>query len=115
MGICKANRLAVAGSEVINAISHGKMAFMIATAEIDKAGRLVVPKKLRDSLHLVAGTRVTLELKNGEIHLAPATKPRGLYWKNGVPVFEMGRPLPHDHVNWVEQDREDRADELSSR
>ena len=39
---------------------YGKMAFMNAIAEIDKAGRVVVPKKFRDALHLVPGTRLSL-------------------------------------------------------
>ena len=91
------------------------MAFMNAIAEIDKSGRLVVPKKLRDSLRLVPGTRVTLRQQGGEIVIAPETKPRGLYMKNGILVYETGRTLPPDHVNWVEQDREDRADELFNR
>jgi AbrB family looped-hinge helix DNA binding protein len=93
---------------------NGKMPFMNATAEIDKSGRLVVPKKLRDSLHLVAGTRVTLRIEGGEIVVAPETKPRGLSWKNGIPVFDTG-PLPPGHENWVDEAREDRADELFNR
>jgi AbrB family looped-hinge helix DNA binding protein len=34
---------------------------MNTTVEIDKAGRIVVPKKLRDALHLVPGTRLRIE------------------------------------------------------
>ena len=93
----------------------GKMVFMNAIAEIDKAGRIVVPKKLRESLHLVPGTRVTLSQRGGEIVMAPEAKPRGLYMKNGILVYDTGRVLPPDHVNWVEQDREDRDDESASR
>lgn len=89
---------------------------MIATTEIDNAGRIVVPKKLRDSLHLVAGTRVTLRQEGCELVLAPESKkPRGLYMKNGLFVYDIGRTLPPDHVNWIEQDRDDRAEELFGR
>ncbi len=91
------------------------MPLMSATAEFDKAGRIVVPKKLRDSLHLVAGTRVTFRQQHGEIVIAPVARPRGLYMKNGIPVYDTGRTLPPEHVNWVEQDREDRAEELATR
>ncbi len=38
---------------------------MSTIVEIDKAGRIVVPKKLRDALHLVPGTRLKVE-RNGE-------------------------------------------------
>jgi AbrB family looped-hinge helix DNA binding protein len=95
-----------------NGICHGKMVFMNATAEIDKAGRLVVPKKMRDALHLVPGTRLTLIQKGDAIMVQPEARPRGLYWKNGMPVYEFGKPLPRDHADWVDQTREERADAL---
>jgi len=85
---------------------------MNATAEIDKAGRLVVPKKLRDALHLVPGTRVELRQEGAGIVMEPERKGRGLYMKNGILVYDTGRPLPPDHVDWVEQNREERAEEL---
>ena len=84
---------------------------MNATAEIDKAGRLVVPKKMRDALHLVPGTRLTLSQKGNAIVVQPEAKPRGLYWKNGMPVYETG-PLPPEHVNWLDEDREERSESL---
>ncbi len=56
----------------------GKMAFMNATTEIDKAGRIVVPKKMRDALHLVPGTRVTLKQEGDAIQIAPERAGRGL-------------------------------------
>jgi AbrB family looped-hinge helix DNA binding protein len=85
---------------------------MNATAEIDKAGRLVVPKKLRDALHLVPGTRVVLRQEGDAIVVEPEVKHRGLYMKNGFLVYSIGRPLPPDHVDWVEQNRDERAGEL---
>jgi AbrB family looped-hinge helix DNA binding protein len=88
------------------------MAFMNATAEIDKAGRLVVPKKMRDALHLVPGTRLSLRQEGTSIVVQPEAVSGGLRWKNGVPVFEFGRPLPPDHSDWVEKARDERASEL---
>jgi AbrB family looped-hinge helix DNA binding protein len=88
------------------------MPFMNATAEIDKAGRFVVPKKLRNALHLVPGTRLTLHQEGGAIVVKPESKSRGLYFKNGQPVYEFGRPLPPDHVDWVDQARDERAEDL---
>jgi AbrB family looped-hinge helix DNA binding protein len=90
----------------------GKMAFMNAIAEIDKAGRIVVPKKMRDALHLVPGTRVTLHQEDDVITLQPETQPRGLYWKDGMPVYEFGKPLPPDHVDWVTKARDDRDERV---
>ena len=88
---------------------------MNAIAEIDRSGRLVVPKKLRDALHLVPGTRLTVRQEGRGIVLEPEAKPGGLYMKNGLLVYSTGRKLPSEHVSWVEQDREDRADELLKR
>jgi len=85
---------------------------MNAIAEIDKAGRLVVPKKMRDALHLVPGTRIALRQEGEAIVMEPERKGRGLYLKNGIPVYEFGHPLPPDCVDWVEQAREERAEEL---
>ncbi len=85
---------------------------MDTTIEIDKAGRVVVPKKMRDSLHLAPGTRLTVTQQGGGIFLEPKAKPRGLYWKNGMPVYELGKPLPPDHVDWVDQAREERTVQL---
>jgi AbrB family looped-hinge helix DNA binding protein len=88
------------------------MPLMNATAEIDKAGRIVVPKKMRDALHLVPGTRVTLRQEGDAITLQPEQGPRGLSWKNGMPVYTFGRPLPPDHTDWVNQAREERDEML---
>jgi AbrB family looped-hinge helix DNA binding protein len=85
---------------------------MNATAEIDKAGRLVVPKKLRDALHLVPGTRLVLHQEGQSLVVEHEAKPRGLYMKNGMLVYDSGIPLPPDHVDWIEQNRDDRAEEL---
>ena len=88
---------------------------MVTTTEIDKAGRLVVPKKLRDSLHLVAGTRVTIRQQGAGLVIAPESASSALTFENGIPVFRLGRPLPPDHVHWVEDAREERADDFFDR
>ena len=85
---------------------------MNATAEIDKSGRLVVPKKLRESLHLVAGTRVTLRLNGNEIVIALEAKPRGLYLDRGTLVYDAGPLAPINVLEWIKRDREARLDHL---
>ena len=88
---------------------------MIATAEIDKAGRLVVPKKMRDALRLVPGTRVTLSQTEDEITIAPELKPRNLYLDRGTLVYDVGPFPPVDVVAEVRRNRDDRLDELAIR
>jgi AbrB family looped-hinge helix DNA binding protein len=84
---------------------------MNATVAIDKSGRLVLPKKMRDALRLVPGSRVVIKQTVDSIVIQAETKPRGLYKKEGAWVYDTG-PLPPDHVNWVDEAREARIDQL---
>ena len=88
---------------------------MNATAEIDKAGRIVVPKKLRDALHLTPGTRLKLRQECETIIVQAESQPGRLYEKNGILVYDAGRPVPPDAVNWVDESRRERAEELMGR
>ncbi len=85
---------------------------MIATAEIDKAGRFVVPKKLRDALHLVPGTRVSLRVDGDQLLIEPERRGRGLYMKRGTLVYDAGPVPPSDVVQWIAEDREARMNHL---
>jgi len=96
-----------------NAITHGKMPFMSATSEMDKSGRVVVPKKIRDSLHLVPGTRITFRVQSGEVVIAAEAPPRGLYMDKGTLVYDAGSVPPSDVLEWIREDREARMDALS--
>ena len=88
------------------------MVFMNAIAEIDKSGRVVVPKKLRDALHLAPGTRFRVRTAGNGILLEPEVAPRGLFRKNGILVYDSGRPTPPEAVDWVRQDREERINQV---
>ena len=60
---------------------------MDAVVEIDKAGRIVVPKKLRDALHLVPGTQLRIERTGDRLTLRPSTNMAQLIIENGVPLI----------------------------
>jgi AbrB family looped-hinge helix DNA binding protein len=85
---------------------------MNATVEIDKSGRLVLPKKMRDALHLVPGTRVVIQQTKDAIVIQPESKPRGLYKKDGVWVYDTGPINPIDAINSVNDAREARTAEM---
>jgi len=59
---------------------------MSTTVTIDKAGRIVVPKELRDELHLVAGTALQIERSGDRLTLAPASHEAHLEIVNGTPL-----------------------------
>jgi len=72
---------------------------MNATLTIDKAGRVVLPKPVRDALQISPGDSLELESSEDRIILRPATGTGRMYKKQGVWVFDSGVPLPAESVN----------------
>jgi len=61
---------------------------------IDSAGRVVVPKRLREALGLRAGTRLGVSERNGAIILEPESQPMRLVGKGRRVAVEPAKPLP---------------------
>ena len=74
---------------------------------IDRFGRLVIPKKIRDEHNLEPGTQVRIEEKEDTIILIPIRGEQNLQWKDGVLVY-TGVPLG-DLVKAVSKHRNERA------
>jgi len=55
---------------------------------IDGAGRVVIPKSLRDEAGLVAGTELEIELRDGRIEIEPAPLPARVVERDGSVVIE---------------------------
>lgn len=82
---------------------------MNAIVEIDKAGRVVIPKQMRDAMGLHAGTRLRIEQDHEKLRLEPDFPEPHLERRNGVLVLVGSPPLPADNVNRsIEEDRERR-------
>jgi len=61
---------------------------------IDKAGRVVIPKPLREELHLEPGDSLDMESAGEQITLRPVRGTGPLSKEQGVWVFHSGQPLP---------------------
>ena len=69
-------------------------AIMNATLTIDKAGRVVLPKPVRDALQISPGDSLELESSEDHIVLRPARGRARMYKKQGVWVLHGDGPLP---------------------
>lgn len=93
---------------------------MNGIVEIDKAGRIVVPKKLRDSLHLTPGTRLRIEREGDKLVLEAGFGGAQLRIENGTPLIlpadnEKALRLTNEMVNeLIAQGRREREDRFLS-
>ncbi|RBY74550.1 antitoxin [Geodermatophilus sp. TF02-6] len=63
-------------------------------ATIDGAGRLVVPKALRDALGLRAGDEVSVQVVDGRLEIEPTPVPMRLETADGSPRAAADVDLP---------------------
>jgi AbrB family looped-hinge helix DNA binding protein len=72
---------------------------MVTTLTLDKAGRVVLPKPVRDELQVGPGDSLELESSEERVILRPMRGNGRIYKKQGVWVFDSGEPLDADVVN----------------
>ena len=77
---------------------------------LDRFGRIVIPKEIRDDFNLKPGSQIRIEESDQVIILKPMQGESNLHWKDGVLVFS-GTPLG-DLAKELEKHREDRAKNL---
>lgn len=61
---------------------------------IDRAGRIVVPKRLRDELKLEGGMALEIRTREGRIELEPVSVPMQLVRRGKGLVATTQEPLP---------------------
>jgi len=66
---------------------------MDAKVTLDKAGRVVLPKMLRDELHLNPGDTLELTVEGEQMTLRPQRATSPLQKERGVWVFRSGEKL----------------------
>jgi AbrB family looped-hinge helix DNA binding protein len=66
---------------------------MTVRVTLDKAGRIVLPKSLRQELQLAPGDTLEAETSGERITLSPVRGNAALRKKHGVWVYRAGEPL----------------------
>jgi len=64
------------------------------TATVDKAGRIVIPKPVREELGLESGDTLEIETSSEAITLRPVRESVPLKKERGVWVYRTGKSLP---------------------
>jgi AbrB family looped-hinge helix DNA binding protein len=67
-------------------------------ATIDQAGRVVLPKPIRDALGLLPGTKVDISPYGAGVQVVPAGRTARLIEENGVLVAAGETPVDDDVV-----------------
>jgi AbrB family looped-hinge helix DNA binding protein len=82
---------------------------MNAIVEIDKAGRILIPKRMRDAMGLRPGSRLRVAQDYGELRLEPDLPEPRLEMRDGLLVMVGGPPVTVEDVNEaIRQGYEDR-------
>jgi AbrB family looped-hinge helix DNA binding protein len=92
------------------------MTSMTDRLTLDKAGRVVIPKPLRDQLQLVPGDVLDLESSGEQIILRPVRGTMPLQKERGIWVYRTGNPLPESIIDSaVRETREERHRQILGR
>lgn len=87
---------------------------MKALASVDKAGRLVIPKKIREKMHLDAGVVVEIETAGDHLEIRiTENQDYKLVEKGGLLVIDGSPPM--DIVAAIKADRQARIDRFEGR
>jgi AbrB family looped-hinge helix DNA binding protein len=85
----------------------------VATIVIDKAGRLVLPKAIRDGLGLRPGSRLVVEMRSDHLELRPVEERPTLAKDNGWWVHQGSVDSAADVEEAVRRHRVERLARLS--
>jgi AbrB family looped-hinge helix DNA binding protein len=77
---------------------------------LDKAGRVVLPKRLRQQLHLAPGDTLELESEGERVTLRPVRPQALLRKEHGVWVYQ-GEPADVSIPDLIDREREKRVRE----
>ena len=81
---------------------------MMANIVLDKAGRVAIPKRLREELNLRAGDSLRLESQGEQITLRPVLAPLPIHKEDGVWVYRSGKPANTSIRKLIDEGRDER-------
>ena len=70
---------------------------------IDRAGRVVIPKGIREQAGLHAGAELDVELRDGRVEIEPAGVAMRIVEKDGTVAIEAAVPMPRLTVEEVRE------------
>ena len=76
---------------------------------IDSAGRIVVPKKMRDLYDFHPGARLDIVAEKGGVFISAAGSRSSLVKKDGVLVYHGGEATELDIVAFIDAQRNNRG------
>ncbi len=81
---------------------------------IDKAGRLLIPKPVRDQYRLFPGASLELEKKTDGILLKIESRGPSLIRKQGILIHHGSQTVNIDIAGFVNDERERRSNEIAA-
>ena len=85
---------------------------MVTKIVLDKAGRLVLPKAMREAMRVGPGDTLRIENEDDRLILSPVRDPAGLQKEQGVWVYHSGTPANTSITDLVDQGRNRRTEGL---
>jgi len=82
---------------------------------LDKAGRMVLPKAVRDALRVGPGDTLRIESDDERIILSPVRQHAGLHKEHGVWVYRSGTPVSRPLAELVNEQRDQRLEDLTGK
>jgi len=95
------------------AIPYGICEFKCMTVRMDKAGRVTLPKAVRDRLGLQAGSDLEMVATEDGLVLKPASTRASMVRRDGLWVHAGKLPAGFDPAQAVRDDREERIRKLA--
>jgi AbrB family looped-hinge helix DNA binding protein len=83
------------------------------TLKIDRAGRVVLPKPVRDRYGLKAGANLEIQETAEGVVLKPVQQRASLVTRDGLLIHRGKLPKGYDWSRLIEDDREDRMRKLA--